>query len=117
MLGRFVDLVCGRFLLWPFGVSVFLFVLLLTSLPLDDRDVWLPVVFSPLGLQVCSLRSVCGSLAPGRGVSLVARGPLLCPATPRESAMRVLVLRCVLTGLFLFWVIFACSVTSNFFRS
>ena len=36
-----MDLVCGRFLLWPFGVLVFLFVLLLTSLPLDDRDVWL----------------------------------------------------------------------------
>ena len=77
-----------------------LFVLLLTSLPLDDRDVWLAVVFSPLGLQVCSLRSVCGSLTPGRGVRLVARGPLLCPVTPRESAVRVLVLRCVLTGLF-----------------
>ena len=65
-----MDLVCGRFLLWPFGVSF----VLLTSLPLDDRDVWLAVVFSLLGLQVCSLRSVCGSLTPGRGVSLAVRG-------------------------------------------
>ena len=37
VLRRIMDLVCGRFLLLPFGVSF----VLLTSLPLDDREVWL----------------------------------------------------------------------------
>ena len=36
-------------LFWRFVFFFTLFVLLLTSLPPDDRDVWLAVVFSPLG--------------------------------------------------------------------
>ena len=40
VLGLIVVLICGRFPLWPLGIRI-LFVLLLTSLPLDDRDVWL----------------------------------------------------------------------------
>ena len=50
----------------------FLFVLLLTSLHLDDRDFWLAfglaVVLPLLALQVRNLRSGCGSPTLGRGV-------------------------------------------------
>ena len=101
VLGRIVDWVCGRFLLLPFWGFGFFFVCFASHLSPSGWSWRLAGCgVSPLGLQVCSLRSVCGSLTPGRGVRLVARGPLLCPVTPRESAVRVLVLRCVLTGLF-----------------
>ena len=73
---------------WGFG---FLFVLLLTSLHLDDRDFWLAfglaVVLPLLALQVRNLRSGCGFPTLGRGVSLAERGPLWCPATPRDGVI------------------------------
>ena len=65
----FVFLSLPALVFWGCG---FLFVLILTSLLLDDRDFWLAfglaVVLPLLGLQVRNLRSGCGSPKPGRGV-------------------------------------------------
>ena len=70
VLGRIVDLICGRFLLWPLGIR-FLFVLLLTSLPLDDRDVWLAFGLAVvLPLWVCRFATFDPSVVlrhPGGG--------------------------------------------------
>ena len=73
MLDRIVDWACGHFLHLPLLGFRFSWVLLLTSLPLDDRDDWLAVVFFPFGsagLQLNSPRfsdidyGICGRVTP-----------------------------------------------------
>ena len=69
--------------LWGFG---FLFVLLLTSLLLEDLDVWLAFVLAVvLPLWVCRFATFAPSVVLRGMWSQAVRGPLWCPATPRDG--------------------------------
>ena len=76
----FVFLSLPALAFWGCG---FLFVLILTSLLLDDRDFWLAFGLAVvLPLWVCRFATYDPAVVLGGGVSLAVRGSLWCPATP-----------------------------------
>ena len=89
MLGRIVDLVCGRFLLWPvwgFVFRVFCF---------SPLSLWMIVTIGwlwcfPFGSAGLQLKIRLWFSDTRAGCESSCERSFLCPATPHESAVRVL---------------------------